>query len=96
MKKLLYLLSLLVIASMILTACGGTAPEEPASPEAPAEATEAPVEATEAPTEEPTEAPTNGGPEAEGERYAAMNAVLPVGGDGAQRPAIISKPEESK
>jgi len=54
MKKLLYVLSVLVIASMILTACGGGATEAPAT-EAPA--TEAP--ATEAPaTEAPaTEAP---------------------------------------
>lgn len=52
MKKLLYVLSLLVIASMILTACGSAAPTEaPAATEAP---TEAPA-ATEAPTEAPTE-----------------------------------------
>lgn len=52
MKKLLYVLSLLLIASMILTACGGAAPTEaPAATEAP---TEAPA-ATEAPTEAPTE-----------------------------------------
>jgi multiple sugar transport system substrate-binding protein len=54
MKKLLYVLSLLVIASMILTACGGAAPTQ-----APAEATEAPAEATEAPAEA-TEAPAEG------------------------------------
>ncbi len=49
MKKILYVLSLLVIASMILTACGSSATE------APAEATEAATEAaaTEAATEEP-------------------------------------------
>jgi len=63
MKKLLYVLSLLVIASMILTACGGAAPAEateaPAeATEAPAEATEAPAEATEAPAGEPTAVPT--------------------------------------
>lgn len=54
MKKLLYVLSLLLIASMALAACGGgaPAPEEPAEPAA----TEAPAEepaATEAPAEEP-------------------------------------------
>ena len=55
MKKLLYVLSLLVIASMILTACGGAAPTEAPATEAPA--TEAPTEAaTEAPTEAATEA----------------------------------------
>ncbi|NWG06714.1 MAG: ABC transporter substrate-binding protein [Chloroflexi bacterium] len=56
MKKLLYLLSLLVIASMILSACAPAATEAPA--EEPA-ATEAPAEepaATEAPAEEPVDA----------------------------------------
>ena len=60
MKKLLYVLSLLIIASMVLAACGA-----PAATEAPVEepvATEAPAEepaATEPPAEEPaaTEAP---------------------------------------
>jgi multiple sugar transport system substrate-binding protein len=55
MKKLLYVLSLLLIASMVLTACGGGQPaateEAPAATEAPAE--EAPA-ATEAPAEEPS------------------------------------------
>ncbi len=55
MKRNLYvLLSLLVLASVVLAACGGTpATEEPAPTEAPA--TEAPTEApaTEAPTEAP-------------------------------------------
>ena len=53
----------------------------------------------EAPTEGPAEAPTKGGPEAEGERYAAMKAMPPKVvsvGDGAQRTAIISKPEERR
>ena len=54
MKKLSYVLSLLVIASMLLTACGGAATEAPATdaPATEAPATEAP--ATEAPA---TEAP---------------------------------------
>jgi peptide/nickel transport system substrate-binding protein len=59
MKKLLYVMALLVIASMVLTACGGAA-ATPAT-EAPVVVTEAPVQATEAPvmTEAPaaTEAP---------------------------------------
>ena len=47
MKKLLYLLSLLIIASMVLSACGGSATEAPAEePAAPA-----PVEPTAAPAE---------------------------------------------
>jgi peptide/nickel transport system substrate-binding protein len=60
MKKLLYVLSLLIIASMVLSACGAPAPTEapaaPAATEAPA-MTEAPV-ATEAPamTEAPADA----------------------------------------
>src|SRR5262245_60308002 len=45
MKKLLYVLSLLVIASMVLTACGGA----PAATEPPAAATEPPAAATEPP-----------------------------------------------
>src|SRR5215216_2633376 len=51
MKKLLYVLSLLIIASMVLTACGGAAPTEApsAATEAPSAATEAPSAATEAP-----------------------------------------------
>ena len=54
MKKMLYILSLLIIASMVLTACGGAA-----ATEAPAAATEAPAAATEAPaTEAPTAVPT--------------------------------------
>jgi ABC-type glycerol-3-phosphate transport system substrate-binding protein len=58
MKKLLYILSVLIIASMILTACGGAAPtptQAPAATEAPA--TQAPA-ATEAPTQAPAEAKT--------------------------------------
>ena len=52
MKKLLYLLSLLIIASMVLAACGGG---QPAATEPPAQepaATDEPA-ATEAPAEEP-------------------------------------------
>src|SRR5215211_6463862 len=58
MKKILSVLALLIIASMVLTACGGGQPAatQPAATEAPAEATEAPAEATEAPAEA-TEAP---------------------------------------
>jgi multiple sugar transport system substrate-binding protein len=68
MKKITrYLLPLMVVFSMLLTACGGgTATEPPAATDAPM--TEAPVEepaATEAPAEEPasTEAPVTGGGE---------------------------------
>jgi multiple sugar transport system substrate-binding protein len=60
MKKLLYILSILMIASMVLTACGGA---QPAATDAPVEATEPPAAtqapaATEAPAEEPAEAKT--------------------------------------
>ena len=62
MKKILYVLSLLIIASMILTACGTPAPaatEAPAMTEAPvAVATEAPA-ATEAPTTDANSLPRN-------------------------------------
>src|SRR5690242_12045347 len=57
MKKLLYVLSVMLIATMVLTACGGAAPtatQAPAQTEAPA-ATQAP--ATAAPTQAPTQAP---------------------------------------
>jgi len=49
MKKILYVMSLLIIASMVLAACGGTATQAPAAAtDAPA-MTEAPAAATEAP-----------------------------------------------
>jgi peptide/nickel transport system substrate-binding protein len=61
MKKLLYVLSLLIIASMVLAACGSSATEapateEPAAPAAPA-ATDEPAApaATEAPMDEPAD-----------------------------------------
>ena len=56
MKKILYVVSLLVIASMILTACGTPATEAPAATEAATEAaaTEAPA-ATEAASSEPAD-----------------------------------------
>ena len=57
-KSTLFLLSALVIASMVLSACGAAAPTEaPVATEAPS--TEAPV-ATEAPAEAPTEEPLSG------------------------------------
>jgi peptide/nickel transport system substrate-binding protein len=58
MRKFFALLSLLVLASMVLSACGGAAPTA-APTEAPAQATEAPA-VTEAPTSAATEAPTTG------------------------------------
>ena len=57
MRKLFALLSFLVLASMVLSACGGTAPTAAAT-QAPA-STEAPA-ATEAPTSAATEAPATG------------------------------------
>lgn len=67
MKRNLYvLLSLLVLASVVLAACGGApATEEPAPTEA---ATEAPTEAA---TEAPTEAPTEAAPDFEGKSLMA-------------------------
>ncbi len=62
MKKLLYVLSVMLIGTMILTACGGAAPtatQAPAATEAPA-ATQAP--ATAAPTVAPTQAPATQAP----------------------------------
>jgi len=63
MKKLLYVLSLLIITSMVLTACGGgaaTPTQPPAATQAPATeapATEAPATEAPAATEAPTEVP---------------------------------------
>lgn len=54
MKKFYFVMAALVIASMVLAACGGTATTAPAATEAPA-MTEAPAAATEAPAM--TEAP---------------------------------------
>jgi multiple sugar transport system substrate-binding protein len=51
MKKLLYVLSLLIIASMVLAACGGAATEAPAEP------AEEPAAPAEEPTAEPAEEP---------------------------------------
>ena len=68
---------------------GGPTPGRPPTVEGP----------NEAPTEGPLETLTKGAPEAEGERYAAMKAVLPKVlsvGDGARRPARRSKPEDSR
>jgi peptide/nickel transport system substrate-binding protein len=58
-KRNLYaLLSLLVLGSIVLSACGGAAPTEaPAATEPPAAATEPPAAATEPPTAAPTEPP---------------------------------------
>jgi len=62
MKRSLYvLLSLLVLAGMVLAACGGpaaTATEAPAQPEQPAEATKAPEPTAVPPTEAPPEPKT--------------------------------------
>jgi peptide/nickel transport system substrate-binding protein len=58
MRKMFALLSLLVLASMVLAACGGAAAPTTAATQAPA-STEAPA-VTEAPTSAATEAPTTG------------------------------------
>ena len=62
-KSFFAMLALLVIASMVLAACGGGAVEEPME-EPMEEPTEAPAPATEAPapTEAPTEEPVAGTP----------------------------------
>ncbi len=53
-KSFMFVVALLVIASMVLTACQPKATEAPVVTEAPVE-TEVPVAETEAPTAEPTE-----------------------------------------
>jgi len=57
MKKTLSRISLLAVASMILTACGGAAPAQPAAPAATAVPAAAAATATTAPAAEPTKAP---------------------------------------
>jgi basic membrane protein A len=66
MKKLYFAMVALIIASMVLAACGGGQTQTPAATEPPTEVmTEAPTEAmTEAPTEAPTEAMTEAPTEA--------------------------------
>ncbi len=64
MRKLLTLLSVLVLSSLLLAACGGAAPEVPDGTAAPADTAAAPAEpATEAPgtTEGPAPAAQDGG-----------------------------------
>ena len=66
-KSLFTMLALLIVASMVLAACGGgAAPEEPAAP-----AEEPMEEPTEEPMEEPTEAPMEEPMEFEGKMVAA-------------------------
>ena len=66
MKKLYFAMVALIIASMVLAACGSAETATPAATEPPTEVmTEAPTEVmTEAPTEAPTEMPTEAPPEA--------------------------------
>lgn len=62
-NRFMFVLGLLVVASMILSACGGAPTEAPKPAEPAAPATEAPAAATEAPTAEPTPEPvTRKGP----------------------------------
>jgi hypothetical protein len=73
MKKLLYVLSLLVVASMILTACGGA----PEPTEAPVQ-TEAPVVVTEPPAPTATEPPAPAWEAPEGALVAYPADAAPV------------------
>ena len=61
-RRWLLIVSMLVVVSLVLGACGTPAPpaEPPEGP--PAEPTTAPAEPTKAPAEEPTEEPTEEGP----------------------------------
>lgn len=76
MRKLMFLLSALVVASMLLTACGGG---QPPVTEPPAEATEPPAEATEPPAEA-TEPPAATEPAAE--PTATIPPPVQTGGEG--------------
>jgi multiple sugar transport system substrate-binding protein len=103
MKKLLYVLSLLIIASMVLSACGGGAtPEAPATEEPAAPATEEPAApATEEPaateeSTEPTAVPTPTIPppvltEGEGCDPAATNVTWFIGLGAGSQPNDVEK-----
>lgn len=60
-NRLYFVMGLLVIASMVLAACGGNATEAPQVTEAPAVVTEAPAVATEAPVPTPEPTTRHGG-----------------------------------
>lgn len=87
-RKIMTLLSLLVVVSMLFAACGGggAAPTAaPAPTEAPAAATEAPAPteapaATEVPAEEPTEAPAEEATEAPAAEEPAADSDTGVSG----------------
>ena len=87
-NKLSVLFGLLLIASMMLSACGGAATQAPAATEAPA-ATQAPA-ATEAPTEAATEAPTAAAAAAEVTLWHAY------GTGSAEETALTSLLEQAK
>ncbi|MCB0123757.1 MAG: hypothetical protein KDE58_16000, partial [Caldilineaceae bacterium] len=80
-KRWLHLISILVVLTMVLAACGGgaqeAAPAEEAAPTEEVAPTEAPAEEAEAPAEEaaPTEAPAE---EAPAEEAAASGSNLIV------------------
>jgi ABC-type branched-subunit amino acid transport system substrate-binding protein len=81
MKRLLSMLSLVIVLALLVSACGGggTTPEEPAEPEAPAEGEETPAE-EDAPEEEETEEEAPEEEETEEEATEEeTGAVEPVG-----------------
>ena len=99
MKKLLYVLSLLIIASMVLTACGTPAATEPPAQatEPPAQATEPPAQATEPPaqaTEPPAETDPNALPRNEtlyfnGFQWGAIKGWNPYSSDMNNAMAVV-------
>ena len=92
-----YLLPLIVLFSLLLSACGGATTQPPAATEVEAPATEAPSEATEAPaaTEAPgaTEAPAGGTAECPaGVEGMAIEMWSPfTGGDGDEMTALAER-----
>ncbi|HLO14365.1 MAG TPA: hypothetical protein VK206_06030, partial [Anaerolineales bacterium] len=78
MSKFSKILSLLILATMLLTACGGGATQAPTA----APATEAPTTAaTEAPTQAATEAPTAAATEAPTQAAGAIDCMDAKSGD---------------
>jgi peptide/nickel transport system substrate-binding protein len=99
MKKLLYILSLLIIASMILTACGTPAATEAAAANQEPAATEAAVEepaATEAPVEDPNALPREETLYFNGQQWGAVVGWNPYSTNNNNAMAIANQQDNAR
>jgi peptide/nickel transport system substrate-binding protein len=100
MKKLLYVLSLLIIATMVLTACGGAA--APAATQAPVKepaATQAPVEepaSTQAPVEDPNALPREQTLYFNGQQWGAVVGWNPYSTNNNNAMAIANQQDNAR